>query len=55
LENGGFYVGCTRNLAKRLMEHFEKGGAMAIRESRPVAVEKTYQFEDCLFGNGLCS
>ena len=52
LENGGFYVGCTRNLVKRLMEHFGKGGAMATRESRPVAVEKIYQFEDCLFGKG---
>ena len=50
LENGGFYVGCTRHLAKRLAEHFEKGGAIATRESRPVAIEKIYQFEDCLFG-----
>lgn len=50
LENGGFYVGGTRHLAPRLAEHFEKGGAMATRESRPVGVEKIYQFKDCLFG-----
>ena len=53
LENGGFYVGGTRHLANRLAKHWAKGGAMATRASRPVAVEKVFQFEDGLCGKGL--
>jgi hypothetical protein len=50
LANGGFYVGCTRNLPGRIAEHFEKGGAMATRESNPIAIEKIYRFKNCFFG-----
>jgi len=50
LGNGGWYVGSTRNLAQRVAKHFSRGGAMATREIKPVAVEKIYLFEDQYFG-----
>jgi hypothetical protein len=50
LANGGFYVGVTRHLVERINKHFIGRGAIATRESRPLAIEKIYQFEDRFFG-----
>lgn len=51
LKNGGWYVGSTRNLKKRIGEHLGAGGAKATRESNPIVIEKIYQFEDRYFGS----
>jgi hypothetical protein len=46
LENGGYYVGCTGNLIRRLTRHFNVGGSMATRESRVKCIDRIYTLID---------
>jgi len=50
LGNGGRYVGATRNVTRRLREHFDVGGSVATRESRPIAIEIIYSLNDYKIG-----
>ena len=46
LENGGHYVGSTKNLFKRIKNHFNVGGAIATKESKPIAIIEVLLIND---------
>lgn len=46
LEQGRWYVGSTKNLARRMRSHFSRGGATATRECPPVSIEAIYRLID---------
>lgn len=52
VSNGGYYVGSTKNLHKRLVSHFGKGGggATGTRESKPIYIDSIYTIIDYKVG-----
>ena len=50
LTNGGFYVGSTKNLEIRLRSHFNSGGAIATKESKPVYIVEILTLVDYQIG-----
>ncbi|GAA4106188.1 hypothetical protein GCM10022393_00500 [Aquimarina addita] len=53
LENGGFYVGSTKNLKKRLRTHFKNGGAMATKEYKAIEIVEIKKLVDYKMKHGF--
>ena len=50
LANGGYYVGCTKNIEKRLALHFGSGGSIATKEIKAVCIDRIYNLVDYKIG-----
>lgn len=46
LEHERWYVGSTKNIARRMRSHFARGGALATTECCPVDIEVIYRLMD---------
>jgi predicted GIY-YIG superfamily endonuclease len=54
LMNDGIYVGCTKNIEKRLLVHLSSGGAIATKESKPAEILKIYTLNDYYVYSFVC-
>lgn len=50
LAHGGYYIGCTKNIEKRLAAHFRSGGAIATKENKAVCIDRIYTLIDYKIG-----
>ena len=50
LAHGGYYVGCTKNIEKRLAVHFRNGGSIATKEIKAVCIDRIYTLLDYKVG-----
>ncbi|WP_159252281.1 GIY-YIG nuclease family protein [Xanthomonas phaseoli] len=46
VDGGGWYVGSTQNFERRMRSHFDKGGAVATKERRVLAIEEVFELRD---------
>ncbi len=45
LKDGGFYVGCTKNIEKRILEH-NQGKTLSLKNRRPLVVVYTEKYDN---------
>lgn len=50
LAHGGYYIGCTKNIEKRLAVHFGNGGSIATKEIKTVCIDRIYTLVDYKVG-----
>lgn len=50
LAHGGYYIGCTKNIEKRLTTHFRNGGSIATKEIKAVCIDRIYTLIDYKIG-----
>lgn len=50
LAHGGYYVGCTKNIEKRLAVHFRSGGSIATKGIKAVYIDRIYTIIDYKIG-----
>jgi predicted GIY-YIG superfamily endonuclease len=58
LENNCFYIGFTRNMSRRMKEHFSSNGSIWTKKNKPVSIEcefkdKTLNYENYLTEKGI--
>ena len=46
VEGNGWYVGSTQSFERRMRSHFGKGGAVATKERRALAIEEVFELRD---------
>lgn len=46
IEGGGFYIGSTKSFERRMRGHFGKGGSIATRERRAIAIHQVLRLMD---------
>jgi hypothetical protein len=46
VEQDGWYIGSTRNFERRMRSHFGRGGSVATKERKAVAVEAVFELMD---------
>lgn len=45
LKDGGFYIGCTKNIERRISEH-NKGKTFSLRKRRPLIVVYSEKYDN---------
>jgi putative endonuclease len=46
LKDEGFYIGCTKNIEKRILEHNKKGKTSSLRHRRPLVVVYSEKYDN---------
>lgn len=46
VDGGGWYVGSTQNFERRMRSHFGKGGAVATKERKALAIKEVFELRD---------
>lgn len=53
LEEGKYYIGCSKNINQRIYQHFDKGGARWTRRYSPIAIVLLNCIGDEAYGSEL--